>query len=92
MTSPLAPMQTTGLSPKAVAAAVVAFLLTVLVPAATAIIENVVANPQLLDAVPAWLRVGVLAALVALGTLLAAYRARPGVVEPVSASRSRYDV
>lgn len=80
MTSPLPTPRTEGWSPKAVAAAVVAFALSILLPAAEAVIANVVGHPELLDAVPAWLRVGVLAALVALGTLLAAYRARPGVV------------
>lgn len=80
MTSPLSAPRTDGLSPKAVLAAVAAFVLAVVLPAAEAVIENVTANPELLAAIPAWLRVGVLAALVALGTLLAAYRARPGVV------------
>jgi len=80
MTSPTPAPRTQGISPKVVAAAVVAFALAVLVPAAEALIEYVTRDPQLLDGIPAWLRVGVLAALVALGTLLAAYHARPGVV------------
>ena len=80
MTSPMPQPYTQGWSPKAVVAAVVAFALAVLLPAAEALIEYVTSNPELLDAIPEWLRVGVQAALVALGTLLAAVRARPGVV------------
>lgn len=92
MTSPLSEPTTQGLSPKAVVGAVVAFLLAVLLPAAEAILEGVTRNPELLSAIPAWLRVGVLAALVALGTLLAAYRARPGVVVTPRISRGYGDI
>lgn len=85
MTSPLSNPVTFGWSPKAVVGSLVAFLLAIGLPALSAVVENLTANPQLLDAVPAWLRVGVLAALVALGTLLGAYRASPGVVGERSA-------
>ncbi len=82
MTSPLPPLQTEGWSPKAVVASLTALALSVLVPAAAAVIEHLAANPGLFSAWPAPVQVGVSAALVALGTLLAAYRARPGVVGP----------
>lgn len=88
MTSPTPPLRTDGLSPKAVVAAVVAFLLTVLLPAAAAVIQNLTDNPQLFAGLPGWLQAGIAAALVALGTLVAAYQARPGtLVEDVRARR-----
>jgi hypothetical protein len=87
MTSPLPAPRTVGWSPKAVVASLVALALSVLLPAAEAAIEHVTNNPELLGGLAGWVRTGVLAALVALGTLLAAYRARPGVVVTQDATR-----
>lgn len=92
MTSPLPPLKTEGWSPKTLAATGVAFLLSVLVPTAAAVVESLAGNPQLFDAWPIPVRAGASAALVALGTLLAAFLASPGAVVPVDAERGYRDV
>jgi hypothetical protein len=91
MTSPIPPLVTDGWSPKAVVASLTAFLLAVLLPAGAAVIEHLVANPAVFSAWPAPVQVGVTAALVSLGTLLAAYRARPGVVVQETARQGIWD-
>lgn len=92
MTSPLPPLKTEGWSPKTLAAGAVAFALSVLVPAAAAVVESLTDNPQLFEAWPIPVRAGVSAALVAMGTLLAAFLAGPGAVVPVDAERGYRDV
>jgi hypothetical protein len=92
MTSPTPQPRTVGWSPKAVWATVAAFAVSVLVPGALATIEYVSANPDLLSGLPPWARVGALGVLVALGTLLAARKASPGVVTTEPAARRGTDV
>jgi hypothetical protein len=92
MTSPLPEPVTQGWSPKAVVAAVVAFAVSVLVPAAAAVIEHLTANPQLFESLPGWAQAGVHAALVALSALVAARLARPGVVVTPDLSRGSGDL
>lgn len=92
MTSPLPPLKTEGWSPKALAATGIAFLLSVLVPTVAAVVESLTDNPELFAGWSPIARVAVSAALVALGTALAAFLAGPGAVVPVDAERGYRDV
>jgi hypothetical protein len=92
MTSPTPPPRTDGWSPKTVWATLAALVLSVLVPAAVAVVEHLTANPDLLAGLPPWARVIALAVLVALGTALSAYRASPGTVTTEPLPRRGTDV
>lgn len=73
-------LRTDGISPKAVAATLVAFVLPFLIDAGAAAVKALTDNPAVFDGLPAWLRLVATAVLSALGVALAAYRARPGAI------------
>lgn len=79
---PVEAVSTVGLSPKAIAAAVAPLAAGVLLSALFAVLDFVAASPELLAGLPAWAQVMIGAALAALISGTAAYRARPGVVVP----------
>lgn len=76
--TPAPAFQTQGISPKAIAAAVVGALLGIAVAALNAIQEQ----PSLLGPLPVWVQGVVLAVVPALVSFLSAYQAAPGVVTP----------
>ena len=75
-------VRTIGISPKALWGTVTALALTLGVPALEALVGYLTDNPDLLAALPWWVRVPLMAVVVAAGTALAAAKASPGVVVP----------
>jgi hypothetical protein len=71
---------TEGISPKTIAAGVVAFLAPLLLTAADALLAHLIGNPSLFAALPTVVQVPLLAFLGGLSAAVAAYRARPGAV------------
>lgn len=77
--------ETQGISPKAIAAAVWAFVGPLLLTGAAELVAYLVGNPGALEALPLWVQAPVLAMLATLSAGLAAYRANPGTVVTVKA-------
>lgn len=80
MTNSLPPAETLGISPKAFWAGLVSLAVSLGATGVVAIVDYVVANPELLAGLPPVLTVGIVAVLVPLSAALAAYKASPGVV------------
>jgi hypothetical protein len=80
LAEPAPKLVTDGLSPKAIAATVWAFLAPLLLTGADALLAYLVGNPSVFSVLPVVVQVPLVAFLGALAAAVAAFRASPGSV------------